>query len=125
MDQTILVGPDIEIGRDAVSALDAGGIPPAVALLAVFPKYGDWRFLLSSPSLDQAHLLRAHEQVAAVLRGEFVERIPTIMILPIKDPFVRELRSRYGKLKQTPGIRLGSQMIGNRFIDAAYIYRVQ
>jgi hypothetical protein len=125
MDQATLVGPDIDIGRDALTALDAAGIKPVVALLAVLPEYGDWRLILSSPALDQTHLLKAHEQVHAVLRGDFVYRLPIIMILPTKDPFVREIRGIFGKAKDVEGMRLGGQTIGNRFIDSAYVYRVQ
>ncbi len=125
MDQATLVGPDIEIGREALAALDAAGIKPNVAMLAVLPEYGDWRLILSSPSLDQAHLLKAHEQVASVLRGQFVYRLPVIMILPSKDPFIRELRRAFGKASDVSGMRLGGQMIGNRFLDSAYVYRVQ
>jgi hypothetical protein len=125
MDQATLVGPDIEIGRDALAALDAAGIKSTVALLAVFPEYGDWRLVLSSPALDQKHLLKAHEQVAAVLRGDFVYRLPTIMILPTKDSFIRELRKIFGKTKSVTGMRLGGQTFGSRFIDNAYVYRIQ
>lgn len=128
MDQATLVGPDIDVGRDALAALDAAGIKPIVALLAVLPEYGDWRLILSSPSLDQTHLLKAHEQVAAILRGNFVYRLPVIMILPTKDPFVRELRRIFrNNIKVAPQtlVRLGGQKIGNRFIENAYVYRVQ
>jgi hypothetical protein len=125
MDQATLVGPDIDVGRDAVAALDAAGIKPAVALLAVLPEYGDWRLILSAPSLDQSHLLKAHEQVASVLRGDIVYRLPIIMILPTKDPFIRELRKIFGKAKSVAGMRLGGQTLGNRFIDNAYVYRIQ
>jgi hypothetical protein len=125
MDQAILVGPDIDIGRDAVVALDAAGLKPVVAMMAVFPEYGDWRLVLSSPALEQTRLLKAHEQVAAVLRGDFVSRLPVVMIFPTKDPFIRELRKIFGKARSVAGMRLGGQTIGNRFIDNAYVYRIQ
>jgi hypothetical protein len=125
MDQAILVGPDIEVGREVLAALDAAEIKHIVALLAVFPEYSDWRLVISSPSLDQSHLLKAHERVAAILGGRYVHRLPVIMILPTKDPFIRELRKTFGKTKDVAGMRLGGQMIGNRFIDNAYVYRIQ
>jgi len=125
MDQATLVGPDIEIGRDAIAALDAAGLKPTVAMMAVFPEYGDWRLVLSAPSLDQARSLKAQEQVAAVLRGDIIYRLPIVMIFPTKDPFIRELRKSYARIKDPSGMRLGGQMIGNRFVDAAYVYRVQ
>jgi len=125
MDQATLVGPDIDIGRDAVAALDAAGLKPVVAMMAAFPEYGDWRLVLSSPALDQNRLLKAQEQVAEVLRGDFVYRLPVVMVLPTKDPFVRDLRKIFGKAKDVTGMRLGGQTIGNRFIDNAYVYRIQ
>lgn len=125
MDQTTLVGPDIEVGREVLAALDAAEIKHIVALLAVFPEYSDWRLVLSSPSLDQTHLLKAHERVAEILGGRYVYRLPVTMILPTKDPFIRELRKIFGKTKDVAGMRLGGQMIGNRFIDNAYVYRIQ
>lgn len=125
MDQATLVSPDIGIGRDALAALDAAGVRCTVALLAVFPEYGDWRLVLTSPALDQEHLLKAHEQVHAILRGNLAYRLPVIMILPTKDPFIRELRRIFGKTKSVEGMRLGGQMIGNRFLDNAYVYRIK
>jgi hypothetical protein len=125
MDQATLVSPDIEIGFDALESLDAAGVQRIVALLAVLPEYGDWRLILSSPSLDQDHLLKAHQQVAKILRGRFVERLPMVMILPTKDPFIRELRKRFGKAEDVTGMRLGGQTIGNRFIDDAYVYQIR
>jgi hypothetical protein len=125
MDQATLVSPDIEIGEEALRALDEAGIKQIVAVLAVLPEYGDWRLILSSPSLDQVHLLKAHEQIAEILRGHFVYRLPIIMVLPTRDPFIKELRRLFGQTKNVMGMRLGGQMIGNRFIDNAYVYRIQ
>jgi len=46
------------------------------------------------------------------------------MILPMADPFVKELRRLFGKTKIVEGMRLGGQMIGDRFVQDAYIYRI-
>jgi len=125
MDQATLVNPDINAGRDALAALDAAQIKPVVALLMVSSDYDDWRLTLASPALDQTHPLRAYEQVTAVLRGRFVYSLPPLLILPLKDPFIRELRRMFGKTKEVDGMRLGGQTIGNRFIANAYVYRVR
>jgi hypothetical protein len=125
MDQATLVSPDVAVGREALTALDDARIKQIVALLAVFPEYGDWRMVISSPSLDQTRQLRAYEQVTEALQGRFIYTLPTIMVLPTKDPFVRELRRMFGKAKDVTGMRLGGQMIGNRFISDAYVYRIQ
>jgi hypothetical protein len=125
MDQATLVSPDLNAGREALDALDAAQIKPTVALLMVSPEYCDWRLVSSSPSLDQAHQLKAYEKVAEILRGRFVYTLPPILVLPTKDPFIRELRRIFGKAKDVTGMRLGGQTIGNRFISNAYVYRIQ
>jgi len=125
MDQATLVGPDLAAGREALDVLDKAGIRQIVALFLLSPEYGDWRFVLSSPSLDQTHALKAHEKVYELLEGRFVYSLPILMVLPTKDPFIRELRKMFGKAKDVTGMRLGGQTIGNRFIDNAYVYRVQ
>jgi hypothetical protein len=125
MDQATLVSPDINAGSQALAELDAAGVKPVTALLMVSPEYGDWRLVLSSPSLDQTHQLNAYEKVAEILGGRFVYRLPPILILPTKDPFIRELRKLFGKTKDVNGMRLGGQSFGNRFIDNAYVYRIQ
>ena len=125
MGQALLVGPDLDVGRDAIAVLDEAGIDPAVALLAAFPEYSDWRFVLASPALDQKNLLRAHEQVAKAFRGEFVSRMPVTMVLRMKEPFVRALRRSFSKAKNVEGMRLGGQTIGDRFVDSAYVYRIR
>jgi hypothetical protein len=125
MDQATLVNPDVMAGSQALTALDAAQIKQIVALLVVFPEYGDWRLLISSPSLDQTHQLKAYEQVTEALQGRFIYTLPTLMVLPTKDPFIRELRKIFGKAKDVTGMRLGGQRIGNRFVSDAYVYRVQ
>jgi hypothetical protein len=125
MDQAALVSPDINAGSRALAALDAAEIKPNVALLMVTPEYGDWRLVLSSPSLNQTHQLKAYEKVAESLQGKFASALPPILVLPTKDPFIRELRRLFGKAKDVLGMRLGGQTIGNRFIENAYVYRIR
>jgi hypothetical protein len=125
MDQATLVSPDIYLGSQALAALDDAEIRPNVALLMVTPEYDDWRLVLSSPSLDQTHQLKAYEKVSEILHGRFVSALPPILVLPTKDPFIRELRRIFGKAKGVMGMRLGGQTIGNRFISNAFVYRIQ
>lgn len=124
MDQATLVSPDVSAGSRALSALDTAGIKQIVALLAVFPEYDDWRMIISSPSLDQTRQLKAYEQVTEALKGRFIYTLPTIMVLPTRDPFIRELRNLFGKAKDVAGMRLGGQRLGNRFVSNAYVYRI-
>jgi hypothetical protein len=46
------------------------------------------------------------------------------MILPMKDPSIKALRRLFGKTKSVQGMRLGGQLIGDRFVEDAYVYRI-
>lgn len=127
MDQATLVSPDINAGREALAALDAAQIKSLIAAFVLLPEYEDWRLVLSSPSLDQAHQLKAYQQVTKALGGRFVYSLPLILVLPTKDPFIRDLRRIFSnRIKVGPQttVRLGGQTIGNRFISDAYVLRV-
>jgi hypothetical protein len=124
MDQATLVGPDINVGNEVLAALDVGGLKRITALLAVFPEYGDWRLVLSSPSLDAMNRLDATEKIYGILQGRFTHLLPPLMLFTTKDSFIRELHKMFGKTANVQGMRLGGQMIGGRFIEAAYIYRI-
>jgi hypothetical protein len=75
--------------------------------------------------MDQTEKRKAYEEVFEALQGRFHYTLPPIMVLPTKDPFIRDLRKLFGKAKDVTGMRLGGQKIGNRFVDNAYVYRVQ
>jgi hypothetical protein len=125
MDQATLVSPDINAGSEALAELQKAGIERLTALFIFQPEYEDWRLVLSSPSLDLEHQLKAYEKVARILGGRFVYKLPPMLVLPTKDPFVRELKRIFGKAKDVTGMRLGGQTIGNRFISNAYVYQIQ
>ena len=125
MDQATLVNLDVDAGAKVLEALDDAKLKVAVALWMESSDYSDWRLVLSSPAFDQTHPLKAYEQVAMALHGHFPYDRPPILILPTKDPFIRELRRLFGKAHNVTGMRLGGQTIGNRFISNAYVYRVQ
>ena len=125
MDQATLVNLDVDAGMKVPQALDSAKLKASVALWMESSDYDDWRLVLSSPAFDQTHPLKAYEQVAKALHGLFSYAHPSILILPTRDPFIKELRRIFGNAKNVTGMRLGGQTIGNRFISDAYVYRVQ
>jgi len=106
--------------------MDRAGVKVSVAAWIVFDEYGDWRLLLSSRQLDAAGPGKASGLVFdALVAADFpVEKTPTILILPTTDPTVRALRRIFGKAKTVEGMRLGGQMIGKRWVEDAYVYRI-
>jgi hypothetical protein len=75
--------------------------------------------------LEVIGLFKAYHLLAETIGGRFVDTLPSMLILPMKDPFIRELRKMFGKTKDVAGMRLGGQTIGNRFLEAGYVFRVR
>lgn len=127
MDQTVLVNMEIQRGADIAAALDQAKVRVSVALFGNLAEYGDWRLIVAARAFDELRITDAygllHESLSAA--GIGVEKTPTILILPMRDPFIRELRKMFGKTKSVEGMRLGGQLIGGRFLEDAYVYRIR
>ena len=126
MDQTALVNLEIERGSEKVNILDRAKVKASVALWAYLSEYEDWRMVISSRQFDALRLREAYGLLHTSLdaAGFAPEKVPPVLILPMTDPFIRELRRVFAKAKSVEGMRLGGQMIGNRFLEDAYVYRI-
>jgi hypothetical protein len=126
MDKTTMVNFDIDRGARIIEALDRAKVKTGVALWAYLSEYDDWRLILSGRQFDSPDLRDAfrllHESLAP--SGLTAQQTPPILILPTRDRFVRDLRRIFGKTRSTEGMRLGNQMIGDRFVEDAYVYRI-
>jgi len=126
MDKAALVSIDIQRGAEILDALDGGNARVSVALWAYLSEYEDWRMVLAARRFDGMDLGDAygllHDRLADA--GLTVEKTPPILILPMSDPFIRELRRIFGKARSVEGMRPGGQMIGDRFVQDAYVYRI-
>ena len=126
MVKTSLVSTDIESGSEVLEFLDRSKAKANVALWAVLPEYEDWRLVLSGRRFDGPQVKNPYGLMNEALEaaGFSLHKTPIITILPMTDPFIKELRRIFGKSKSVEGMRLGGQMIGNRFIEDAYVYRI-
>lgn len=126
MDKAAMVSVDVDMGAELVEKLEQAKVKVSVALWAYLSEYSDWRMILSSRQFDSLDLRDAlgsvHDSLDAA--GITPQRAPLVMILPMNDPFIRDLRRHFGKAKSVEGMRLGGQMFGDRFIEDAYVYRI-
>jgi hypothetical protein len=126
MDKTALVNLDIDRGREIVEILAHDGAVE-VALWAILAEYEEWRLILSTRKFDSLRDVgEAYGQVIKTLNaaGFGPEKRLPMLILPLSDPFIKVLRRLFGKTKSIEGMRLGGQMLGNRFIEDGYVYRI-
>ncbi len=125
MVKTSLVSPDIEKGAEILTSFDASHLKVPVFLWASTDVHEDWRLIVAARKFDQLGVSEAYGYIREVLapKGLDARNTPTIMILRTTDPFIKELRRTFGKSKDTEGMRLGGQLIGDRFIQDAYVFK--
>jgi hypothetical protein len=126
MDKAAMVSVDVDMGMEIIDQLERRSLKVSVALWAFLSEYSDWRLILASRQFDSVGLRDAYGLLhdGSDAAGIMPERAPLMMILPMNDPFIRDLRRRFGKAKSVEGMRLGGQMFGDRFIEDAYVYRI-
>jgi len=93
------------------------------------PEFSDWWLWIASPVYDSEGIFEALRRIQVVLR-KASPRMPIeldqITVVSPKDPVIRHLRRRFGKADCfVEGTRIGGQMIGDRFVDEAFRYRVK
>ncbi len=127
MDKTALVAADFAAGAELVQALDRSTLSISVVLWVYLSEYEDWRFALASRRLDSAAPAEAYGLVHDALgaAGISADRTPTLLILRMSDPFIRALRRIFAKAESVEGMRLGGQLIGDRFVEDALVYRIR
>ena len=122
-----LVTFDIENGEKVVDALDKAGKPPNVAIWAKLPDYEDWRLVIASDRLDQSSGFSGYSEINEAIRkaGIPFHRKPTIFLRPMDNPMIQALRSSYASMCDNYGMRLGSQMFGDKYLEDAVVYRIR
>jgi hypothetical protein len=122
-----LVTFDIENGERVVDALDKAGKPPNVAIWAKLPDYEDWRLVIASDRLDQSSEFSGYSEINEAIRmaGIPFHRKPTIYLRPMDNPMFQALRSAYASMSDNYGMRLGSQMFGDKYLEDAVVYRIR
>jgi len=121
-----LVNVDLQRGLEVVCALESGNLKIGAALWLYATEYEDWRVFVSARAFDELKPRAAYRYLDELLiaAGLPPEDTPPIVILPLSDPFIKGLRRRFGKTKSAEGKRLGKQMIGDRFVEDAFVYRI-
>lgn len=126
MDKATMVSLDIDRGTEILNVLGRAKVKVGVALWMYLSEYEDWRLVVSARQFDSLDLRDAygllHDTLGA--SGFNPRNTPPILILPMADPSIRELRRLFGKTKSVEGMRLGGRMFGDRFVEDAYVYRI-
>ena len=127
MGSPALVNFDIELGDRVLNALDEDGKAPEVALWAKFPEWEKWRLIIASAQLDQSSPRHAYSELDTALKkvGVRFPGLPSVVLMPMKRPFIQELRQFFSAAKDTYGMRLGNQVFGDQFLEDGFVYRIR
>lgn len=126
MVKTPLVSLDIDDCKAVLTALDQAKLGICVAVWAYLDYYEDWRFVLAGKHLDAVHILNGYGTINDAIRAAGITEAhkPPLLLLPLTDPLIKALRRSNGKSKQFEPRRIGGHMIGNRFVDDGYAFRI-
>lgn len=110
-----------------MAALDQAKVKVSVGLFAKLGEYENWRMVLAARAFDGLKITDAYGLIFESLTaaGIGVEKTPSILIFPMRDPFIRDIRRRYGKRENVEGLILGTQSFGGRFVEDGYVYRIR
>ena len=122
---TVLVGFDVAAGQKVLDALSGDGIDISVALWARVSDYDIERLFIASPDFEHVSKLEAHARIEPIVQPQFSWSAPNVVILKMKDPFVVALRDLFAEAASVTGMRIGSQTIGNRYVEDAYVYLIR
>lgn len=68
---------------------------------------------------------RAKVRLNVALWAMRPSKTPPLMIFRMTDPFIVTLRRLFAKTASVDGTRLGGHMIGDRYRDDGYVYRIK
>jgi len=129
MDSQILVDRNIIEGKELIEALDNKELNIKAAMWFYFAESDEWKLLIATPMVDEKGPKEAYRLIQMVI-GEMPATSKTsisfkdvIVLSPRDDPI-----ALVGKMIRTgpglSGIRFTKNVINNKLIDDAYIYRL-
>lgn len=127
MDSTFLVDMDIRAVPMLISEFKRLALDLRLLMVAQLQEYAEPRLILASPSFDNfsplANYLKFGEIIKAMeQREDEVPESPDPLILKTEDPFISDLRTRFGDVKSKFGKRIRSARLGRRFVEDGYLF---
>ena len=82
-----------------MAVLELAKLKVSVALYSNLAEYGDWRLVLAARAFDELKIRQAYGLLFESLSAEGfgVDKTPATLILPMTDPFIKELRRTFAK----------------------------
>lgn len=115
-------------GAELTRRMDEVGLRPAASLWFYVPDRNEWRLILGIPGVEVEGPMKAYTTLQTTLNKQPIEgfNLQNILLTSEKNDLFVALRQMLGN---RPGpdihnIRFSKNVIGNLFIDDAYVYRL-
>lgn len=128
MDQTILVGFDVDGGKRLIAALDDAGYVVDSAMWLYLPESDSWRLVLASPCYDESGPIAAYTRVLQVLRNltpELQFGLSDVSLVGRNDTLFQALGSLTRAEGGLSNTRLRRISANGLYVQDAFIYRLR
>lgn len=127
MGKKILVEAGLQLGERLLALLDDAKFPISAAVWVLNERYDDGKLILGTPLYEREGPREAYGQLIDAVRKEDPAStdFQDIELRSNRDPFMKDLRRRFGKMKPVKGIEVGSQHLGDEWFSDAIVYRIK
>jgi hypothetical protein len=123
---TELVSSLIEAGRRLVEELDKQNARVGSAFWNYDPDVGEWRLMLSMPMVERQGVSAAYDHIGRAMTAAGIRNLYLRQIAPV-SPHERVVTAVSRMIRTRPeaigAIRLSRNLVGEEWIEDAYVYR--
>lgn len=126
MDKAILVGPDIDAGRDLIKALDASHFDVRAAFWFYREESEEWRLYIATPLVKEKGPREAYARILEVLKKSAIHSVDLshISVIDPTDGLVTVLSLVIDTGPGLADMSFNGNSINGVYIRAAHIYRM-
>lgn len=114
----------VQAGQDLLRELDRHKFPAKAALWLYKEEPDAWRLVIATPHLRSLGPLKSYKAIQKVIaKSETPLKLPSVAVVDTRDRMIKGLSTPLRR-RAASGARLSHTVIGGRYIEDAYIYRV-
>ena len=122
-----LVESKIKVGEKLIRNLHEAGFPVQAALWLYLSEPDVWRLVIGTPLVKSVGPKATYTRIDDIVRESLDDddlSLREISVVEPKDSLIAALRRTISTGSGVSGIRMSRNVIGNIFIEDAYIYRM-
>lgn len=115
----------VQAGGDLLRELDRHNFPARAALWLYKEEPDEWRLVIATPHLRSMGPLKNYKSVQRVIaKIETPLKLRSVALVDTRDRMIKGLATTLPRRAAASGVRLSHTVIGGRYVEDAYVYRV-